>query len=140
MVDEYELFLSGKAEGTKEAYLRTVRHLVGMIAQLPGNEGYFQPRQLTQAAVDLQRNPMNSEGDRRGSAPFALGYWAGCRVSDVSWLRMVDTHVSPREVAYYLGYVTKDGAPAIQLCPGKPRRQLQGTYSVDRPHDDRCVS
>lgn len=34
--------------------------------------------------------------DRRGAALFALGYWAGCRVSDVSWLAMAHTHVGPK--------------------------------------------
>jgi site-specific recombinase XerD len=34
--------------------------------------------------------------DPRGSALFALGYWAGCRVSDIAWLRLTDTHVNSR--------------------------------------------
>ena len=29
-------------------------------------------------------------------ALFALGYWAGCRVSEVSWLEMAHTHVGPK--------------------------------------------
>jgi site-specific recombinase XerD len=32
----------------------------------------------------------------RGTAIFALGYWAGCRVSDIAWLRMADTHLTTR--------------------------------------------
>ncbi|MGZ3644809.1 MAG: tyrosine-type recombinase/integrase [Ktedonobacteraceae bacterium] len=165
---EYEQFLSGKAEGTREAYLRTVRDLVGWVAQHAGNTGYFQPSQLTQTAVEqylthlereglslnhrarvkstisnfaqflieekglLQRNPtrgidlppvplpaprqlsqeqrsilqvlVEQDGDQRGAALFALGYWAGCRVSDVSWLQIVDTHVGPKEGWLYVGY------------------------------------
>ena len=38
-VDEYEQFLSGKAQGTIDAYLRTARQLMRWIAQLPGNQG-----------------------------------------------------------------------------------------------------
>jgi site-specific recombinase XerD len=158
LVDEYEQFLSDKAKGTIDAYLRTARHLMGWVAQLPGNDGYFQPVQLTHTTVELylanleqeglglhhrarvkstissfarflieekgllQRNPtrgielppvppptpqpltkeqrvilrslIKQQGDRRGAALFALGYWAGCRVSDVSWLQMTHTHVS----------------------------------------------
>jgi site-specific recombinase XerD len=158
LVDEYEQFLSDKAQGTIDAYLRTARHLMGWVAQLPGNAGYFQPVQLTHTTVEqylahleqeglglphrarvkstissfarflieekglLQRNPtrgielppvppptpqpltkeqrvilrslIKQQGDRRGAALFALGYWAGCRVSDVSWLQMTHTHVS----------------------------------------------
>jgi site-specific recombinase XerD len=157
LIDEYEQFLSGKAEGTTEAYLRTVRHLIEWVAQLPDNNGSFQPQQLTQTTVEkylthlekeglslnhrtrvkstisnfaqflieekglLQRNPtrgidlpsapllaprqlseeqrsllrtlVEQANDRRGAALFALGYWAGCRVSEVSWLQMAHTHV-----------------------------------------------
>ena len=168
LVDEYEQFLSGKAEGTTEAYLRTVRHLIGWLAQRPGNAGQFQPPQLTRAAVELylahleqeglslhhrarvkstisnfaqflieeegllRRNPtrgielpilpphaprelsgeqrsilrslVEQEGDPRGAALFALGYWAGCRVSEISWLQMVHTHVGPQEGWLHVGY------------------------------------
>jgi site-specific recombinase XerC len=168
LLGEYEQFLLGKAEGTREIYLRTVRHLVGWLAQQADNEKYFQPSQLTQAAVELylthldqeglslhhrarvkstisnfaqflieekgllQRNPtrgidlppvpliaprqlsqeqrsilhalVEQDGDQRGAALFALGYWAGCRVSDVSWLRIVDTHVGPKEGWLHVGY------------------------------------
>lgn len=34
--------------------------------------------------------------DLRGQAIFALGYWAGCRVSDVSHLLLAHTHVGPK--------------------------------------------
>src|SRR5579859_4462733 len=168
LLDEYEQFLSGKAEGTMNAYLRTVRQLIGWVAQYPGNDGQFQPRQLTKTAVELylthleqeglslnhrarvkstisnfanflieekgllQRNPtrgidlpsapllaprelskeqrsilrslVEQEADRRGAALFALGYWAGCRVSDVSWLQMAHTHVGPKAGWLHVGY------------------------------------
>ncbi len=158
LLSEYEQFLSGKARGTMQAYLRTVHHLMGWVAQRPGNEGQFQPPQLTQRTVEmylthleqeglslnhrarvkstisnfahflieekglLQRNPtrgidlppvllltprtlsdeqrsllrslVEQQADPRGAALFALGYWAGCRVSEVSWLLMAHTHVS----------------------------------------------
>ena len=163
LVDEYEQFLSrsGKTEGTTEAYLRTVRHLMEWVVQRSCNAGKFQPRQLTQTAVELylahleqegftinhrarvkstisnfaqflieekgllQRNPtrgidfpplpllaprqlveeqrsilrslVKQAGDRRGAALFALIYWAGCRVRELSWLQMVHTHVGPQK-------------------------------------------
>ncbi len=167
LLDEYEQFLSGKALGTTDAYLRTARQLIGWIAQLPGNEGQFQPQQLTQITVELylshlkqeglslhhrarvkstisnfaqflieekqllQRNPTRGielppvpllaprplsdeqrsilhslvklDGDRRGAALFALGYWAGCRASEVSWLQMTHTHVGPTEGWLHVG-------------------------------------
>ncbi len=168
LLEEYEHFLSGKAEGTIEAYLRTVRHMMEWVAARPGNSGHFQPHQLTKTAVEmyldslehegysinhrarvkstissfarwlmeekglLQRNPtrgvdlpsqqmlaprqlsedqryilrtlVEQENDRRGAALFALGYWAGCRVSDVSWLQMAHTHVGPKVGWLHIGY------------------------------------
>jgi site-specific recombinase XerD len=168
LLEEYEHFLSGKAEGTIEAYLRTVRQMMEWVAARPGNSGRFQPQQLTKTAVEmyldslehegfsinhrarvkstissfarwlleekglLQRNPtrgvdlpsqqmlaprqlsedqryilrslVEQEGDRRGAALFALGYWAGCRVSDVSWLQMAHTHVGPKVGWLHGGY------------------------------------
>jgi site-specific recombinase XerD len=168
LLHEYEQFLSDKAEGTTEAYLRTVRDLIGWVAQLPGNNQQFQPRQLTKVPVEsylnhleqeglsishrarvkstisnfasflieekglLQRNPtrgielppvpllaprelsteqrrilislVEQDGDLRGKALFALGYWAGCRVSEVSWLQMAHTHIGLKEGRLHVGY------------------------------------
>jgi integrase len=33
-----------------------------------------------------------------------LGYWAGCRVSDVSWLEMAHTHVGPKVGWIHVGH------------------------------------
>jgi site-specific recombinase XerD len=157
LLAEFEHFLSGKAGGTTDAYLRTARQLISWLAQRPGTQGPFQPQQLTQTIVELylahleqdglslnhrarvkssistfaqflieekqllQRNPTRGielpsvplpapqyfsqqqrgllrllgeqAGDQRGAALFALGYWAGCRVSELSWLQMAQTHV-----------------------------------------------
>ena len=167
LLDEYEQFLSDKAEGTMDAYLRTVRQLIVWMAKLPGMEGQFQPQQLTRTTVEqylthveqeglslphrtrvkstisnfaqflieekrlLQRNPTRDielpsvelsrcrplskeqrfilrslvlhEGDQRGAALFALGYWADCRVSELSWLQMADAHVYPQGGWLHIG-------------------------------------
>ena len=168
LLREYAFFLAGKAEGTIEAYLRTVRQIMIWVAARPDNGGFFQPQQLTKTAVELYlaslqregfslhhrarvksalstfarwlveekgillKNPtrgvdlpamhmlaprqlsedqrfilrtlVEQEGDRRGAALFALGYWAGCRVSDVSWLEMAHTHVGPRIGRLHVGH------------------------------------
>ena len=168
LLQEYEHFLSNKAEGTIDAYVRTIRQVMEWIAQRPDNGGIFHPRQLTKTAVEvylasleqegfslnhrarvkstissfarwlmeekglLQRNPtrgvdlhsqqvlaprqfsgdqryilrslVEQERDLRGTAIFALGYWAGCRVSDVSWLQMTHTHVGPKVGWLHVGY------------------------------------
>ena len=43
-------------------------------------------------------------GDLRGQAMFALGYYAGLRVSDVSHLTMVNTHVSSKSGWLHAGH------------------------------------
>ena len=37
LLQEYEHFLSNKAEGTIDAYVRTIRHVMEWVAQRPGN-------------------------------------------------------------------------------------------------------
>lgn len=54
------------------------------------------PRILNPDQRYVLRNLVERSQDVRGAAIFALGYWAGCRVSDVSWLKRADTHVGPR--------------------------------------------
>lgn len=39
---------------------------------------------------------VDQHADLRGKAIFALGYWAGCRVSDVSHLLVSQTHIGPK--------------------------------------------
>jgi site-specific recombinase XerC len=195
LLSEYEQFLAGKAQGTREAYLRTVRQLIGWLAQLPGNEGQFQPWQLTQTAVEmylahleqeglslhhrarvkstisnfahflieekelLQRNPtrgidlppipllaphqlsdeqrsilhtlVEQANDPRGAALFALGYWAGCRVSEVSWLEMAHTHVGPEVGWLHVGH---DGSKGRDIDLMHEARQPLYAYLQAR-HD-----
>ena len=52
------------------------------------------PRELSEDQRYVVRDQMEREADLRGKAAFALGYWAGCRVSDVSWLLLDQTKVS----------------------------------------------
>ena len=62
------------------------------------------PRQLSEDQRYILRSLVEQAGDRRGAAIFALGYWAGCRVSDVSWLQMSHTHVGPKVGWLHVGY------------------------------------
>ena len=62
LLDEYEQSLAGKAQGTKQAYLRTVHHLMGWVAQLHGNAGQFQPSQLTKSVVEWYLTHLEHEG------------------------------------------------------------------------------
>jgi site-specific recombinase XerD len=62
------------------------------------------PRQLSEDQRYILRSLVEQMGDRRGAAIFALGYWAGCRVSDVSWLQMIHAHVGPKIGWLHVGY------------------------------------
>jgi integrase len=42
------------------------------------------------------KNLVEREGKARSEALFALGYWAGCRVSDASWLTVENAHLGPK--------------------------------------------
>lgn len=54
------------------------------------------PRVLSSDQRYILRSLVERADDPRGGALFALGYWAGCRVSDIAWLKMADTHVNSR--------------------------------------------
>jgi site-specific recombinase XerD len=62
------------------------------------------PRQLTPDQRYILRNLIEKDGHPRSMAVFALGYWAGCRVSDVSWLRIEHTHIGPKVGWLHVGY------------------------------------
>lgn len=62
------------------------------------------PRELNPDQRYVLRQLIEREGSRRSAAVFALGYWAGCRVSDVAWLHMAHSHVGPRVGWLHIGY------------------------------------
>ena len=200
LLSEYEQFLSVKARGTIDAYLRTVRQLIAWLASRPGSAGRFEPQQLTVEAVEqylahleregfslhhrarvrssisnfaqflieekglLRRNPTRSvelpplpalalqtltqeqrdilrvlveqEGNRRGAALFALAYWAGCRVSELSRLQMTNTHVDHVAGWLRVGHDGK-GWRDIDLMDEARRplyAYLQATRSIQRTY------
>src|SRR5260370_27416871 len=62
LLREYAFFLAGKAEGTIEAYLRTVRQIMIWVAQRPGNGESFQPQQFTKTAVEMYLASLELDG------------------------------------------------------------------------------
>lgn len=54
------------------------------------------PRILSPDQRYVLKNLVERDGEARSAALFALGYWAGCRVSDVSWLKVEEAHVGPK--------------------------------------------
>jgi len=74
-----------------------------------------------------------TKGDLRGQAFFALGYWAGCRVSEISWLQMTDTHVDSK--AGWLHICYKNKCRDIDLMDEARKalyEYLQATCDIER--------
>jgi len=62
------------------------------------------PRELTPDQRYVLQNLVEREGTARCAALFALGYWTGCRVSDVAHLTVENTHVGPKIGWLRVGY------------------------------------
>ena len=62
------------------------------------------PRILSPDQRFVLRTLIEKDGDHRGKAIFALGYWAGCRVSDIAHLRMEHAHIGPKIGWLHVGH------------------------------------
>lgn len=71
--------------------------------ELPAQQ-VLAPRMLSGKQRLILRSLVEQAEDLRGEALFALGYWAGCRVSDVAHLLLEDTHVGPKIGWLHIGY------------------------------------
>jgi len=72
--------------------------------------------------------------NRRGKALFALGYWVGCRVTDILDLRVCHVHVGPRTRSGWL-HLAGEGAQSRDIDPGNEARRLLYDYQQHRVHD-----
>lgn len=50
------------------------------------------------------KNLIERDGTQRSAAIFGLGYWAGCRPSDVTWLQMRNISIGPKIGRAKVGY------------------------------------
>jgi len=71
--------------------------------ELPAQQ-VLAPRMLSEEQRSILRTLVEQTEDRRGEALFALGYWAGCRVSDVAHLLREHTHVGPKIGWLHVGH------------------------------------
>ncbi len=67
-------------------------------------EQILAPRVLDKDQRSILQTLIEQADDLRGEALFALGYWAGCRVSDVAHLVLEHTHVGPKVGWLHVGY------------------------------------
>ncbi|MCH5586492.1 tyrosine-type recombinase/integrase [Shimazuella sp. AN120528] len=112
--EDLEVFLAKLQEkGYSSAHQHKVRAAISrfanwliqekqLLSQNPAHDVYvppqaaFTPRELTDEQREVLRGLVERQQNMRGNAIFALGYWAGCRVCDVSWLQVEDCHVGPK--------------------------------------------
>jgi site-specific recombinase XerD len=67
-------------------------------------EQILAPRILDKERRSILQTLVEQADDLRGEALFALGYWAGCRVSDVAHLLIEHTHIGPKIGWLHVGY------------------------------------
>lgn len=79
------------------------------------------PRELSPDQRYVLRSLAERQHNVRGEALLALGYWAGCRVSDVAWLRIEHVHIGPKVGWAHVGY------------KGGKRRDIDLLNAVRRP-------
>ncbi len=87
------------------------------------------PRRLSPDQRYVLKNLVERDGKVRSEALFALGYWAGCRVSDVSWLAVENTHIGPKVGWVRVGH--KGGKTRDIDLLNEARRPLRA-YLLDR--------
>ena len=71
--------------------------------ELPAQQ-VLAPRILSEEQRSILRTLVEQTEDLRGEALFALGYWSGCRVSDVAHLLREHAHVGPKIGWVHVGY------------------------------------
>ena len=62
------------------------------------------PRVLSEEQRSILQTLVEQADELRGEALFTLGYWAGCRVSDVAHLLVEHTHIGPKIGWLHVGY------------------------------------
>lgn len=87
------------------------------------------PRRLSPDQRYALKNLVERDGKVRSEALFALGYWAGCRVSDASWLTVENVHVGPKVGWVRVGH--KGGKTRDIDLLNEARRPLR-EYLLDR--------
>ena len=92
------------------------------------------PRVLSPDQRFVLHNLLEKESDLRGKAIFALGYWAGCRVSDVAHLLVEHTHVGPKIGWLHVGHKGEKFRDIDLLNEARrPRTTTSNTADVSAP-------
>lgn len=96
------------------------------------------PRQLSADQRYVLRSLAERDGTARSQALFALGYWAGCRVSDVVHLTLQNAHVGPKIGWVRVGY--KGGKMRDIDLVNEARRPLHQYLTEEREKHKETLS
>ena len=91
------------------------------------------PRELSGDQRFILCSLVERDGAPRSAALFALGYWAGCRVSDVAWLEQQHTHLTPKVGWIHVGH---KGGKARDIDLHCKARQPLADHLALRPKED----
>lgn len=91
------------------------------------------PRELSPEQRYILRSLVERDGAPRSAALFALGYWAGCRVSDAAWLEHQHTHLTPKAGWIHVGH---KGGKARDIDLHREARQPLADFLELRSADD----
>lgn len=106
------------------------------------------PRVLTAEQRYVLKTLVEREDDARAAALFALGYYAGCRVSDVSWLRLANVHLVERSGWIRAGYkggklrdldLTKQARAALRDYLANGKRKSGSPFVFTSQRSDRLT-
>ncbi len=96
------------------------------------------PRVLSEKQRTILRMLAANDDDPRGEAIFSLGYWAGCRVSDISHLLVEHTHVGKKIGWLHVGYkggkwreidlVNEARGPLYEYLHSQARQSRESVY------------
>lgn len=112
----YSINYRNRVKSAVSSFARWLMDEKGMLEKNPvrgveiSPQPLLAPRELSQDQRYVLRNLVEQrENSSRGKALFALGFWAGCRVSNVSWLMMKDAYVGPKIGWLHVGYKNNKG-------------------------------
>ena len=114
LLDEYEQFLSGKAEDTMDAYLQATRETARTYVFTSQRSERLTEEGISYWFRTLKMQSTENQRDVIQDLTFHdLRYDFAHRAREAGW--------APEKVAYYLGQVSTQGVPTLQTTIGAPQ-------------------
>ena len=153
--NEYSINYRNRVKSAVSSFARWLIEK-GLLQQNP-TQGVEIPPQPLLAPRELNRDQRyvlrtlveQREKSFRGKAMFALGYWAGCRVSDVSWLMTKDAHVGSKIGWLHVGFknnkardidlVNQARRPLYDFLEEKQKKEEDSPYIFTSQRADRLT-